>query len=407
MSELVSIIIPTYNNYRCLQPLAQSMVRTATKGLYKVYVVNNGDPHSCDWLQHPMFEVINTGKNLGWEGGLLEGLKHVKTPFVMFLNDDTHIPDSSKYWIHEMLQHFRHQEVGAVGPGTNNAMGLQSIFANPSLPALKVNFLIFYCVLMSMEALQKAGGVDNTLPGGDDIDLSIRLRKAGYKLIADRNVFIYHHGMQTGSRVFGDQTKVNGWNSPQFTDKVNHALIKKHGFRTWYETLYTAPEQEVSYPTTDLEGEIIKKLVSPGKILDLGCGGVKTVEPSIGIDMIPKGTEIDTLGGTVSVADITADVSQELPEKDADTIIARHVLEHMMDPVEAINNWRKSLKKGGKLIIAVPNQDLIASIPMNIEHVHGFTHSSLKNLLEAIGMKVIEQHDAGNHISFVTVAENI
>lgn len=407
MNESVSIIIPTYNNYRCLSPLVQSMVRTSIPGLYKVYVVNNGDPHSCDWLQHPLFEVINTDKNLGWEGGLIEGLKKVKTPFVMFLNDDTHIPDSSKYWIHDLLQHFRHPEVGAVGPGTNNAMGVQSIFANPTLTALEVNYLIFYCVLLRVEALTKAGGVDDTLPGGDDIDCSIRIRKAGYKLIADRNIFVYHHGQQTGTRLFGDHTTVNGWNSPTFTDKVNISLIQKHGFKTWYETLYKSPEQVSQFITSDLEGDIVRKHVTGDKILDLGCGGRKTVDNAIGIDMVPQGEGIETLGNTESKADITADVSKDLPEKDADTIIARHILEHMINPVSTLKSWHKSLKTGGKLIIAVPDQTLLSTIPMNVEHVHAYIPESLCSLLEATGYKVVSQEHTGNHISFVTVAEAI
>ena len=405
MNEPVSIIIPTYNNYRCLFPLVQSMLRSAVAGLYKVYVINNGDPHSCDWLTHPMFEVVNTGKNLGWEGGLIEGLKHVKSPYVMFLNDDTHIPDSSKYWIQDLLQHFRHPEVGAVGPGTNNAMGLQSIFANPSLTSLSVNYLIFYCVMVRMEALAAAGGIDDTLPGGDDIDLSIRLRKANYKLVADRNIFVFHHGMQTGNRVFGDHTKVGGWNSPAFTDKVNLALIAKHGFKTWYETLYKAAEQVGEFPTEDLEGDMVRTYIKPGKILDLGCGGRKTVEEAIGLDMVSNGIEIETLAGTVSQADINADVSVDLPEKDADTIIARHILEHMIDPVSTLQSWKKSLKPGGRIIIAVPDNSQLKTIPMNPEHVHAYTPEGLKALLEIVGYKVIEQAYPGNHISFVTVAE--
>lgn len=405
MNEAVSIIIPTYNNYKCLFPLVQSMVRTAINGLYKVYVVNNGDEHSCDWLQHPMFEVLNTGKNLGWEGGLLEGLKHVNTPYVMFLNDDTHIPDSSKYWIHDMLQHFRHPEVGAVGPGSNFVMGSQSIFANPTMTALSVNYLIYFCVLIRMEALKASGGVDDTLPGGDDIDSSIRIKKAGYKLIADRNVFVYHHGQQTGIRVFGDASQAAGWNSPAFTDKVNLALIKKHGFRTWYETLYKAADQVGVYPTTDLEGDMVKTYIKPGKVLDLGCGGRKTIDESIGIDMVSNGAEIETLGGTSSVADIEADVSIDLPVKDADTIIARHILEHMIDPISTLKSWKKSLKPGGRMIIAVPDNSQLKTIPMNVEHVHAYTPEGMRALLEVVGFKVIEQQYPGNHISFITVAE--
>lgn len=40
------------------------------------------------------------------------------------------------------------------------------------------------------------------------------------------------------------------------------------------------------------------------------------------------------------------------------TVYASHVLEHLDDPVTAVRNWFKILKKGGHLIICVPHRDL-------------------------------------------------
>lgn len=139
--------------------------------------------------------------------------------------------------------------------------------------------------------------------------------------------------------------------------------------------------------------------------LDLGCGGNKTIESAIGIDMIPNDEVINTLTGkTKSVADINADVSQPLPKNDVDVIIARHILEHLMDTVQVLKQWKDALKKGGKLIIAVPNNGRILSIPMNYEHCHGWNPESMWHMLEVIGFKVIEQIDPENGVSFITVA---
>ena len=59
------------------------------------------------------------------------------------------------------------------------------------------------------------------------------------------------------------------------------------------------------------------------------------------------------------------------------------------------------------MIIAVPNQDICNSIPLNPEHIHAFTPSSLKNLMELIGFKEIESIDPKNGVSFVGCYEKI
>jgi SAM-dependent methyltransferase len=159
----------------------------------------------------------------------------------------------------------------------------------------------------------------------------------------------------------------------------------------------------------DTEGNFIRERIKGDIVLDLGCGGNKTVPHAIGVDMIAKDEVIETLVNTKSSADVNADLTQPLPfeEKSVDTIIARHIVEHLMDSVTILKHWRSLLRENGRLIIAVPNNAIHLSIPMNPEHVHGFSPESMKSLLEVCGYKVVEQLDGGNTISFITVAEKI
>lgn len=413
MNNIVDIIIPTWNNPTYLYPCVTSLLRNnATENLFHIYIINNGYPESIK-IENPHVTVIDAGENLGWEGGLKLGLQYAKAPFVVFHNDDTYIPPISRLWLNHLLQHFKDSRVGAVGPSSNVVMGRQNIFADIPAHIFPVKYLIGFCMVLRREALEKAGGVDDTLPGGDDFDLSIRLRDAGYTLLADRSVFVYHHGFKTGERVYGTADKANGWNSYEFKEKTDFALIKKHGFRKWYELIMSTYEQpKISWasPWEDTEGAIIQKKVKGKKILDLGCGNNKTLPNAIGVDMVYKDDLVETLvGRPKSVADVQADVSLPLPfEKDSvDTIIARHILEHMVDPITVIQQWKEVLKKKGKLIIAVPNQDLNNSIPMNVEHVHAWNPYSMRKTLELAGMKVVEQIDPNNGISFITIAEKI
>lgn len=405
----VAIIIPTFNNYEYLAPCLQSILTTMTaEDLLHIYVVNNGHENSCDWIKNKHVTVLQSeGKNLGWEGALKLGLEKTTEPFVMFLNDDTLIPPSSRFWINRMLQHFIHKEVGAVGPSSNVVMGLQNIFTSTPVLTFTAKFLIGFCFLVRREAILKAGGIDDSLPGGDDLDMSIRLRDAGFKLVVDKEVFVYHHGFKTGNRVFGDVAQRNGWNSYEMLEKTNNALIRKHGFRKWWDCIRGAWEQPTvnSFDSHDSEGDLIRERIKPGTVIDLGCGGNKTIPEAIGVDMIPKDEVIATLHETKSSADINADVSMPLPFEDeyADTIIQRHILEHLVDTISSLQESYRILKSGGLLIIAVPNNSIIQSIPMNIEHVHGFSLDSLRHFGEAVGFETVEQLDGKNGISFITV----
>lgn len=413
----VSIIIPTFDNYEYLSACLQSILtNNSTHGLFHIYVVNNGHKESCDWIQHDSITVLQPGKNLGWEGGIKLGLESSESPFVLFLNDDTHIPPSSQLWLNRLLQHFIDPAVGAVGASSNVVMGFQNIFTSVPYHVFDRKFLIGFCFLTRREAIEKAGGIDDSTNVADDFDMSIRLRKAGYKLIVDRTVFVYHHGFKTGERLHGTANQRNGWNSFEKWEKGNHYIIKKHGFKEWNETMkdaYIPPELPAGEHWEDTEGEAIRKIIGDPeglKILDLGCGNNKTLKSAIGVDMIPKDTVIDSLlGMPASAADIEADVSQPLPFEDdsVDVCVARHVLEHLMDSVTVLTQWKKSLKVGGRLIIAVPNNGRILSVPMNYEHVHGWDEQSMKSLLEAVGFKVIKQIDPQNGVSFITVAEKV
>lgn len=402
--EPLSVIIPTYNSPDLVAQCVGSIGLTRLSYPVDVIVVNNGHPNSLDNIgNEDWFRVIQTGgKNLGWEGGLNEGLKHTNSEFVMFLNDDTFVPQAQANWIRTMMENFVMPEVAAVGPSTNIVMGPQNMAFRTPHNRLGVSYLIGFCVVLRRKVLDEVGGVDEMLPGGDDLDLSIRIRKAGYTLVACRDVYIHHHGFQTGAKIHGGPTSRNGWNSQERIEKTNLALIKKHGFKEWFKCLYG-----YSYPGLfkgdDHEGDIVRTYVCGEKILELGCGNNKTVPNAIGVDIVPNGTNILTLNG-ISQADINANVEEDIPINDEsqDTIIARHILEHCTDTVKTMNLWKRKLKKDGRLIVAVPNESIMKSIPMNIEHVHAFTPESLNTLAELIGLKRTNLQTT-NSGSFVSV----
>lgn len=229
------IIIPTFNLPEYLFPCVRSIILNGDiDDLNKLIIINNGDAQSLSGLpEHPKVKIYQQEKNLGWEGGLKMGLAVSESERVVFMNDDTLIPRASHAWLRKLSDHFFDPKVAAVGPTSNIVMGGQQMGCIFNGDIIEAPFLVGFCVMLDRNALDEAGGVDDTLPNhGDDIDFSIRLRKLGYKLLIDRNVFVYHHGFKTGERVHGAY-----WNSVEMQDKTNHSLIRKHGLKEFLATL--------------------------------------------------------------------------------------------------------------------------------------------------------------------------
>lgn len=415
--RLIDILIPTWNNAEFLNPCVDSIVKTGALGdLARLIIINNGKQPIKDMVgDHPDIIVLDAKENLGWEGGLKFGLQHSDAKYVVFQNDDTHIPPPSTRtnFYQNLILPFGNDKVAAIGPVTTVAAGPQSIY-HPMCPrtVTETTFLIGFCMAVRRDYLEQAGGIDDTLRGGDDFDLSIRLRKLGKGLVINPYAFLIHHGFKTGTRVKGDHTTKGGWNSVEMQDNTNHDLIVKHGLKAFVKAMYGIDYDNspvgTDFTMADKEGEIVLSFVEGQNVLELGCGGQKTVPHAIGVDKFIKGENIPIIS-KISVADVKADVQEPLPFEDGsqDVIIARHILEHCLDTVGTLRNWGKVLKTGGRLIVAVPDEDVTVGVPLNPEHVHAFNAKSLKNVMEACGFKEISISEGVNNLSLVGCFEKV
>ena len=99
---------------------------TVPDDLFHIYIVNNGDLEQMVTYQNsPYITILQQDRNLGWEGGLKAGLAASHAPYVLFMNDDTHIPSHQRLWLDKLLGHFVYSDCAAVGPTSNMVMGLQ------------------------------------------------------------------------------------------------------------------------------------------------------------------------------------------------------------------------------------------------------------------------------------------
>ena len=232
----LTIAIPTLHNAQMLQWCLGSMPNGSRLD-YEIILVDNSGAGKEDkyTIEGDNIRVLRPGKNLGWMGAINLALEHVDTPLFCMMNDDVvFLPGGPGFW-RTMASWLDHEKVGAVGPCSNFAAGAQSLMAALDGGVrmdnhIQTSMLIGFCMMVRTADLKSMGGLDVDLPGGDDLDLSIRLRDDGCLLVVDRTLYLHHHGQSTGKRVYGES-----WDSSASQEKINNALIKKHGVRKWYE----------------------------------------------------------------------------------------------------------------------------------------------------------------------------
>lgn len=159
------------------------------------------------------------------------------------------------------------------------------------------------------------------------------------------------------------------------------------------------------------EAEFMLPIVS-GRGIDVGCGGAKTHPDAIGVDIIPPG-DMGTQAsqkGRVSQADIAAsgDDLHMFGEGELDYIIARHNLEHYVDPLKTLLEWRRVLKPGGVIGLVLPDDDEFDTLRADPTHLHVFTKTSVRNLVSLIdGLQVAAMGISRHKWSFYAILEKV
>jgi GT2 family glycosyltransferase len=362
---------------------------------YKVLILNNDGSEmgvqamdqEIAQFQYEGFKLHHMGGNKGWMGAINAGMEHVDTPYVCLMNDDVVFPDNARTFWRALIRHLGpDSEVGAVGPSSNFVAGAQSLFRLDTPPSIPTKYLIGFCMVLRTDIFRQVGLLDENLPGGDDLDLSIRIRKAGYRLVIDREAYVHHIGCQTGGKLYG-----NYWNSLEQQDATNNALMRKHGVSEWYDCVDERPFSRADHPDIDealsLEDRWVKKMTTDaGQGVNVGCGDDYR-EGMINVDKSQPGET--GAGGrkfTGVKSDITADATSiPLDTGTIDFVLARHLFEHILDPIACLEEWRRLLKPGGKIILVCPNHGTGNSMIIDYTHVHGYTSDSLRNLLRITG----------------------
>ncbi|MGE5544092.1 MAG: glycosyltransferase, partial [Bacillota bacterium] len=227
----VSIIVVTYNSRRTIALCLESLI-SHTGPQDEIILVDNASQDATMQFvgafveKHPgRIKVIHSEKNLGFSQGTNLGLDAATKEYVALLNPDVEVTSG---WLDRMIGYLiADPHVGAVGPTTDYVAGLQKVglyiegvqltnwdaisdilAARNRGQGKETLLLIGFCLLTRRSLLKDLGNLDpNLFLGNDDLDLSLRLRQKGYKLLVATDVFVHHFGQVSFSTEPGHRTK--------------------------------------------------------------------------------------------------------------------------------------------------------------------------------------------------------
>jgi GT2 family glycosyltransferase len=218
----ISIVIPSCDQPEILASCLESLFQNTTYQNYEVILVDTGTTNQQTLEiykqneKNPRFRLVEYKGSFNFGRACNQGASLASGDLLLFLNNDTQViqPD----WLQLMIQWFEREGVGIVGPkllyprlkiqhagvvigfgglaghlfinedeNTNSLMGPESWYRN-------VSAVTGACLLICKDAFEKVAGFDEGFQlHYSDVDLCIRTREAGYRIVYTPQVRLIHH----------------------------------------------------------------------------------------------------------------------------------------------------------------------------------------------------------------------
>ncbi len=207
-----SIIIPNWNGEKLLKKNLPAVFQSKAK---EVIVVDNGSKDGSVALlkilqkQYSQLKVIFNQKNLGFAKAVNQGVKVAKGEIVVLLNNDV-VPEAD--FLKPLVKDFQDKEVFAVSlnePQWSWAKGkwVKGFIEHQVGPKTKKTHLSFWAsggsAAFRKSIWLKLGGLDEIFAPfyWEDIDLSYRAWKRGFKILWEPQSVVHHqHESTIGSK---------------------------------------------------------------------------------------------------------------------------------------------------------------------------------------------------------------
>ena len=221
---LISIIIPNKNHIEDLRKCVNSILNKSTYPSYEIIIVDNDSDEMVveDYYkalkQNEKIRIVSWNKKFNFSAICNYGVGFAKGRYVVLLNNDTEVITES--WLEEMLMYAQRQDVGAVGAklyfanntiqhaGVVLGMGRHRtagyIFSKVDKENLgymgrlcyaqNLSAVTFACVMIPRHVWDEVGGLDESFAVAfNDVDMCMRIRKAGYLIVWTPYAELYHY----------------------------------------------------------------------------------------------------------------------------------------------------------------------------------------------------------------------
>jgi len=200
--DFVSVIVPTYNGSRFVEGCVASLLHiNFPKDRYEVIVVDDGSTDdTVERVRKYPVRVVRHETNRGMSAARNSGVAAARGKLIAMTDDDAVVPND---WVDHIIRNFGPQ-VGAVG-GRDETFPCSELFERISgaiedvkcfrrCYGQKAVYLMrgVNCTYLR-EALQGAGGFDQSVISCNETDLLFRILKSGYEIIYDPSIVVYHH----------------------------------------------------------------------------------------------------------------------------------------------------------------------------------------------------------------------
>lgn len=220
-NPLVSIIIPSKDNYKMLFQCINSIRTITNYENYEIICIDNG---SCLDQKKKYEELCNKfgckyiyeERSFNFSYMCNRGTEVAKGSYYLFINDDIQVLQTE--WLNRLVGHAMQKHAGAIGakllyPDTRRIqhVGVINLTVGPSHAFAGCNddFSYYFgrnkeiynyiavtgaCLMINREKFNEIGGFDESFPVAyNDVDLCFQLIKRGYYNVVRNDVELYHY----------------------------------------------------------------------------------------------------------------------------------------------------------------------------------------------------------------------
>ncbi|MBD3370870.1 glycosyltransferase [Candidatus Fermentibacteria bacterium] len=204
MSEQVAaVVVPSLPDDPNLRDCVEALNAQTIRGKLRIVVSIDGRGEPPEGVRR-LVDLVLTGPGSGPAAARNRGWRASELPYVMFTDADC-VPEPS--WAEEMLRAMRTGVGGVKGSysrgGRRTIQRLAQVEFEERYRLLSrsedVDLVDTYSACFTREALESVGGFDESfpLPDHEDVDLSYRLKTAGYRLVFHRPARVAHRHQPT------------------------------------------------------------------------------------------------------------------------------------------------------------------------------------------------------------------